>query len=73
MDRPMKKVIFLYRDASNYKCEVEKLFYAINFEEGDTVEFERVGIEDDDIPLIATYGRTEDDHNLLEVLTIKEV
>lgn len=74
----MKKVTFLYRDASNYKCRVEKEFAdseikALNLYEGkEDVAFEEVGVTDKDIELIVKYGRDDDDHNLLDVESIEE-
>lgn len=72
----MKKVTFLYRDASNYKCSVTKEMEdkdASKLSIGMEVTFEEVGVTDDDVELIVKYGRGDDDHNLLDVESIEEL
>lgn len=73
----MKKVTFLYRDASNYKCIVEKEMSdeeAKKFKVGqEEVTFQEAGVVDEDISLIVKYGRDDDDHNLLDVESIENI
>lgn len=73
----MKKVIFQYRDASNYKCRVEKEMSdkeAEKFPVGrEEVTFAEAGVTDDDIELIQKYGRGDDDHTILEVQEVEDI
>lgn len=76
----MRTVTFLYRDASNYKCEVHKEFtdeeiekfgFVKAIETEQDYEFEKLGFVNDDIPLIKQYGIDKDtDHNLLTVVSV---